>query len=264
MHLRGATQGVGVLHAVAVRSPVGGHHAGVLQDRRQVGRRGGLAGVRPDRLELGGEDPVGGELGLHRHGRRDVRRTHQEGEVGQRQDEHPEHPVGAVDQREALLGRELDRRQPRGLERLRRRHQLTVRVAHVALADQRQRAVRERREVAGAAERAVLVHHGRDARVEQAGHQLRHLRAYAGPAGRERGQAQQHQPTHDLALHLRTRAGSVRAHQRALELRAHLGAGCASSPAPRTPWRCHRREWELPRARPPRRAPSQWRHGPRR
>ena len=201
------------------------------------------------------------ELGLHRHGRRDVRRTHQEGEVGQRQDQHPEHAVGAVDQREALLGRELDRRQTGRGQRLGGRHQRAVGVAHVALADQRQRAVRERREVAGAAERAVLVHHRRDARVEQTGHQLRHLRPYAGPAGRQRGQAQQHQPTHDLALHLRTGARCVRADQRALELRAHLGAGCAAWPGRRTRWRCRRPESELRRARPPRRVPSQWRQG---
>ena len=47
--------------------------------------------------------------------------------------------------------------------------QLAVRVAHVALAHQRQRAVRQRREVAGAAERAVLVDDRGDAGVEHRG-----------------------------------------------------------------------------------------------
>ena len=42
-------------------------------------------------------------------------------------------------------------------------------VAHRALAHQRQRAVRQRGEVAGAAERAVLVHDRGDAGVEQRG-----------------------------------------------------------------------------------------------
>ncbi len=92
-----------------------------------------------------------------------------------------------------------------------------------ALAHQRERAVRERCQVTGAAERAVLVDDRRDARVEQPGDQLRHLRSYAGPAGRQCGEPQQHQPAHDLALHLGPRPGGVRAHQRTLQLRAHGG-----------------------------------------
>ena len=48
-------------------------------------------------------------------------------------------------------------------------HRRTGGVAHVALAHQRQRAVRQRGEVAGAAEGAVLADHRRDAGVEQRG-----------------------------------------------------------------------------------------------
>ena len=84
-----------------------------------------------------------------------------------RQHQHAEHAVGAVDQRQALLGGQLDRRQAGGGERVGGRHQGAVGVADLALAHQRERAVRQRRQVAGAAERAVLVHHRRDAVGEQ-------------------------------------------------------------------------------------------------
>ena len=96
-------------------------------------------------------------------------------------------------------------------------------VAHRPLAHQRQRAVGQRGQVSGATERPVLVHHRGDAGRDQGGHQLRRLRAYAGVAGRQRRQAQQHQRPHHLALDLGPGARSVRAHQRALQLGAHLG-----------------------------------------
>ncbi len=220
--------------------------------------------MRPDRLELGGEDPVGAELGLDRHGGRDVRRTHQDGEVGQRHHQHAEHPVGAVDQRQPLLGGELDRRQSGRRERLRGGHQGPRRVAHLALADQRQRAVRERCEVAGAAERAVLVHHRRDAGVEHAGDQLRHLRSYAGPAGRQRREPQQHQPADDLALDLRTRARQRASGPATAAAGRASRSGCAGSRGRRTRWRSRRPAWE-PRPAPRRpRAPARWRPGRRR
>ena len=101
---------------------------------------------------------------------------------------------------------------------------VAVGVAHLALAHQRQRAVRERREVAGAAERAVLVHHRRDPVAAAApAISSRGLAADAGVPGRQRREPQQHQRAHHLALDLRAGAGGVRADQRALQLGAHLG-----------------------------------------
>ena len=86
-----------------------------------------------------------------------------------------------------------------------RRHELAVGVAHLALAHRGERAVRERREVAGAAERAVLAHDRRDAGVEHGGVGLDDDAAHAGAAGHERRQAQQHEGAHDLALDLGAR-----------------------------------------------------------
>ena len=163
------------------------------------------------------------ELALDRHRGSDVGRTQQPAQVGDGHDQHAEHAVGAVDEGEPLLGGQLDRREPGRGERLGGRHQRAGRVADRALAHQRERAVGQRRQVAGAAERAVLVHHRRDAVRDQVGQQLRGLAAYAGVPGRQRREPQQHQRPDHLALHLGAGAGGVRADQRPLELGPHLG-----------------------------------------
>ncbi len=82
--------------------------------------------------------------------------------------------------------------------------------------------MRERREVARAAERAVLVDDGRDAVVEQADVRREGLLADAGASGRERGDAQQHEGADDLALDLGARAGRVAADEGALEAVAQV------------------------------------------
>ena len=70
----------------------------------------------------------------------------------------PEHAVGAVDQREALLLAQLDGLDASLGQRLGSRAPRALRVAHDALAHDRQRAVGQRGKVARAAEAAVLVH----------------------------------------------------------------------------------------------------------
>ena len=222
MHLRRAPQRVGVLDPVAVRPAVRGDHAGVGEEGHQVGGRVGLAGVRAQCLELGREHPVGAELALDRHGGSDVGGAQQPAQVGDRQHQHAEHSVGAVDERQALLLGQLHRSQAGSGQRVGGRDQVAVAVADVALPHQRERTVRERRQVTGAPERPVLVDHRRDAVGQQAGEQLGGLAAYAGLARRQRRQPQQHQPPDHLALDLRSRPGRVRPDQRALELRAQL------------------------------------------
>lgn len=94
----------------------------------------------------------------------------------------------------------------------------------VALTHQRQRAVGERREVAGAAERAVLVDDRGDARVEDVGHRLRDLGPYTGVARADGLEPQEHQRADDLALDVRAHAGGVRADDVALQLGAQFRA----------------------------------------
>ena len=144
-------------------------------------------------------------------------------EVVRREHEHAEHPVGAVDQGEALLrgqGHGLD---ARGGQRGGGREALAAVVGHVALADERERAVRERRQVAARAERAVLGHDRREAGVQQREHRLGHDGPGPRAAHRQGAGAQEQHRAHDLALDRGAHPGGVRAHQRSLELLAPLG-----------------------------------------
>jgi hypothetical protein len=197
---------------------VAGHDPAAGQQRPEVRRRRGLPGVRPELLQVVGEHGVGAQQRLDAHGGGDVGRRQQPAEVGQGQHQHPEHAVGAVDEGQPLLLGQLDRLDAALPQRLRRPAEHPRPVAYGALAHQRERHGRQRGQVPGAAQRAVLVHDRRDARVEHGGVGLRGLHAYAGAPGGQRGQPQEHQRAHDLALHLGPRSRRVRADQAALEL----------------------------------------------
>ena len=100
--LRRAAERVGVLHArVADR---GGSPRSPSPRAGGAGsRRSPLARVRPERQQVGGEGAVGAEQRLDRHRGRDVGEPEQRAEVVEREHEHAEDAVGAVDEREALL-----------------------------------------------------------------------------------------------------------------------------------------------------------------
>ena len=125
----------------------------------------------------------------------------------------------------------------------RRLVQFAVRVAHRTLADQRERAMGERREVPGAPERAVLVHDRREVADEHPRVGGRRLRPHAGPAGGERGEAQEHQRADDLPLDLGAAAGRVAADQAALELRCACRWGCGAWRGRRSRWRRRSAAW---------------------
>jgi hypothetical protein len=130
--------------------------------------------------------------------------------------------VGAVDQREPLLRRQLDRAEPSRREGLGRRATGTGGVAHLALAHQRQRAVCQRRQVARASQAAVLEHDGGDAVGQQVRQRLRRRELHAGAPGRERRQPQQHHRPRDLVFDLGAGSRRVRPDQAALQLRPSL------------------------------------------
>ena len=88
----------------------------------------------------------------------------------------------------------------------------------LALADERQREVRERREVAARADRAAGRDVREDAAVEALDEQLDGLDARARAALRERVRAQQHRRAHDLARVRLADAARVAAQQAELEL----------------------------------------------
>ncbi len=221
--LRGAAHRVGVLDARRVVLVMAGQ-ARTLQHGQHVGGTGGLTRVRPDGVQLGGEDLVGAEQGLQRQGGRDVGGPVERVQVGQGHHQHAEHAVGAVEKGETFLLAQFDRLDAVRGEEFGGRAYGTVGALGVALPHERERAVGQRCEVAGAAEGAVLVHDRGDTGVEEVGHRLRDLGPYAGAPGADGLQPQEHQGTDNLPLHPRPHSGGVRADDVALELCAQLGA----------------------------------------
>ena len=150
VHLRGAAQRVGVLDPV-VADPVAGDDRGAGEQPAQVRRAHRLADLRPHGDEVLGERAIGAEQRLGRHRPGQVGRRHQTVEVGQGEHEHPEHPVGAVDEGQALLGPQRHRRHAGGPHRRRAPEPAAVRPAGLALADEHQRSRGQRGEVAAGA-----------------------------------------------------------------------------------------------------------------
>ena len=107
-----AAQRVGVLYLRGVVE-VRAHDDRVGEQREEVRGADHLAGVRTKCVDLGEEDLVGTAQRLDRHRGRDVDEFHQRHAVFDREDQLPEHPVGAVDERQALLLGEDHRRRDR-------------------------------------------------------------------------------------------------------------------------------------------------------
>ncbi len=215
-----------------------GHDRRAGQQGPEVGRAGRLARVRAQRLQVLGEDGIGAEQALDAHRGRDVGGPEQEGQVVGGHQQHAEHAVGAVDEGQALLLGQLHRLDAGGGQSLRGRHRDPGRIPHVALAHDRERAVGQRRQVAGAAEAAVLPHHRGDPGGEHRGVRRGRDRPDAGPAGRQRGQPQQHQAADDLALDLGARCPRRASGSGCAAAGPAARPGCAWSPGRRSRSRC--------------------------
>ena len=100
-----------------------------------------LAGLRAQTLQVVGEGAVGAEQRLDGHGRDDVGDDQEVVEVVEGQQQHAEHAVGAVDEREPFLRAQRERasvrRRPSASAA---RHHLAVGRRRLALADQHERA----------------------------------------------------------------------------------------------------------------------------
>ena len=136
--------------------------------------------------------------------------------VGDRETQHPEDRVGAVGDGEPLLLGEFDRLEPGRPQRFCGRSDDSLE-HDVTLAEQGQRTVCERGEVAARTERSVLGDDRRDARVEEVDHRLRDQRTGAAVAEREGAGPQEHHGPDDLVLDRCAHSGSVRPHQRGLQ-----------------------------------------------
>ena len=223
VHLRRAAQRVGVLHppAPAVR----GDDLRVVEQAVQVRGRRDLAGVRAQRLELGRERRPRSAHRLDRLARRrgrpasPSRRARHSDERADRR-----HELRAVDEREPLLRGELDRREARPAPARSAPGSVSPPSPGVALADEHEREVRERREIAARPQRPARRHH-RHARRPRACRRSScdELAAHARRALRERVRAQQHRRPHDLVRERVADAAGVA---------AHAGSAAARRPAP--------------------------------
>ena len=145
MHLRNAAQRVGILHLLALAMRFANqaalqHAAQVLGDQYLPGMRTRLLNARVKR-SVGTFECIHGECAEYVRGiREDIRL--QEG-----QQSHGQHALGAIDERDCLLGLQHQRLNLRLLQRFRGRHALAAK-GGFALGDQHQREMRQRRQIA--------------------------------------------------------------------------------------------------------------------
>ena len=126
--------------------------------------------------------------------------------------------LGAVDQREALLGAQFERREPGGGKAVFGRNKLTL-VAHAADADQRRPQVRERRKIARGPDRTLQWDAGVDLVLDQPHQRLDHVPAHAGMAPRQTGRLEHEHEPYDGVVQERSRPRAMRQDQVPLQAR---------------------------------------------
>ena len=122
------------------------------------------------------------------------------------------HDAGAVHDRERLLGRERDGREPDRGQGVAGRARPPAKI-HLAVAGQDRGDVRHRRQVAAGADRAELGNARDDVLGEEPDQGIEGLEADAAPAGRQLGQPRDHDGAAFLASEQRTDAAAVKPHQ---------------------------------------------------
>ncbi len=216
MHLRCASQRVGVLHRMVGRS-VAGHDLRTGQQTAEVGRAPLLAGVGPDRMQLRAVGGVGAEQCLDGDGAGHVGGGGQPVEVGHRQAQVGQHPLGAVEERKALLGLQHDGLQPGGGQGVGTRQPPAVVGQHLPRPDEDGADVSQGRQIAGGAEAAQLGDGRSHPGPQQTDEPVDQRRPDARqPGGQRPGPEQHHRPDH-LGLDQIAHPGGVTEHQRQLQ-----------------------------------------------
>ena len=145
-------------------------------------------------------------------------------DVGEGEHEHPEDPVGAVDERQALLRAEHRRLDPRGRQRLgrpRRRSPAASNTSPSPISASAQCASGARSPLAPSEPCSGTT--GSSPAASIASIVSASTGRAPGAAHRQRAGAQEHHRPHHLALDRRAHAGGVRAHQRPLQLGPAVG-----------------------------------------
>ena len=172
LHLRSAAQRVGVLHLAAelvrlVDAAAAQQPLDVRGRRLLAGEGARVVDARLERMDRAAQR-------VDRQRRRDVGGARELLGRRERERQHSRRRLRPVDEREALLRSERDRCQPGTGERLRTGKRILIVVLDLALSDEHEREVRERREIPARADRAARgdarVHagvHERDERVQR-------------------------------------------------------------------------------------------------
>ena len=211
--LRHAAQRVRVLDLVGM-AVMAALDARVAQQVAELPGHRDLAGMRASQLVGGGEGHVRAQQRLDGLGGRHTRGPHQAVGVGQEQGADRRHHLGPVQQGQAFLGLQRQRLQTGLPEGQQTRDDLATEL-HLAAPDERQRQVRQRREIARGAEAPLFGHDRMDAEAQEVEQAVDDQRTAAAVAeGQRVGAQEQHRP-HDLARERRADAGRV-AHQQVL------------------------------------------------
>ncbi len=190
--------------------------ARALEQAEDVRGRSRLPAQRAQRMDLREERGARALERLDRERARDVRGAGQPARAHEREREHRRHELRPVDEREPLLRRQLHRLEPDPRERVRTREALAVDPG-LSLAHERQRQVRERREVAGGADGAAARHDRQHAALEEREEELHGLDARARVALRECVRTQEQRAADDLVGVRLADAARVRAQQAQLQ-----------------------------------------------
>ena len=210
-----AAQGVGILDPVTFQ--MRGADAAVRQQPSQHPGHCDLPGLAAGLGDAGVDGHVAAERRIDAHGAGRQRRG-EDVEPGEQAVERQRGgDLGAVQQRQALLGAELDRRQAGALER-RRRGQGLARQHDLALAQQHRGELGERRQVARGADRALGGQDRKRVGVEQGQECFDHAAPDARAALGECVDLEQEHQAGDPRRERRTDAGAMGQHHPALQL----------------------------------------------
>ena len=228
VHLRRATERVGILHLVAPAVRLDDRRA--LEQAEQVRRRRLLPAKGAQRVDLRQEARARAVERLDGHRAGDVGRDLEPARAHEAERADGCHELRAVDERQPLLRAKLQRLETDGGERFAAGQQPPF-DPRIAFADEGQREVRERCQVAARAHGATARHDREHAAVEALDQQLHDLHAGSGIALRERVCPEQHRRAHDLRRIRLPDAAGVAAQEAELELlRLLCGDGLRDEP----------------------------------
>jgi uracil-DNA glycosylase len=223
VHLRRTAQRVRVLHLVAPAVRFDDRRA--VEEPEDIRGRSDLAAQRPKRVDLGEERGARPVQRLDRESACDVRSAREPPGADEAEREHRRHELRPVDEREPFLRGEADRLEAGACKRRGAGKSLAA-DPRLALADERQCEMRERREVARGADRAARRHDRQHTALEQREEQLNRLDPRPGVALRERIRPEeQRRPDHLVGIR-RAHAARVRAEEPQLELLGLLLGNC--------------------------------------